>query len=301
MRTETLRAGSRSVPVSNADKVLFPDDGITKGALAEYYRQVAPSMLRHVLDRPIAAERYPDGIGGERIFQKNVPDHFPDWVRRVDVPKMEGGTTTHAVCDERADLVFLAGQACVTPHPWLARADELDVPDRVIFDLDPAGNDPALLRFAARCVRDTLADLGLVPFLMSTGSKGFHVVSPLRRDHGFDAVRGMAQEAATLLARREPERLTVEQRKDRRGGRIFLDYLRNAYAQTAVAPYAVRARPTAPVATPLFWDELDDTEPDTFTITGVLDRVRKTGDPWSNLANRARSIDHARRRLARRG
>lgn len=301
MRTETLRAGTRSVPVSQADKVLFPDDGITKGALAEYYQQVAPTMLRHVRGRPLAVERYPDGIGSERIFQKNVPEHFPDWIRRVDVPKVEGGTTTHAVADERADLVYLADQACITLHPWLARADQLEVPDRMIFDLDPAGNDLGQLRFAARRVRDALAALKLVPFLLSTGSRGFHVVAPLRRTHSFDAVRDLAQQVATRLADQEPERLTVEHRKDQRAGRIFLDYLRNAYAQTAVAPYAVRAKPAAPVATPLFWDELDETEPAGFTIATVPDRIRRTGDPWSNFANRARSADHARRRLPQRG
>lgn len=126
--SRTLRAGGRSVDVSKADKVFFPDDGTTKGVLAEYYQQVAPTMLRHVRGRPVAAERFPDGIGRERCFQKNVPEHFPDWVRRVEVPNKEGGTTTHAVCDDEATLVYLADQATITPHVWLSRADELNTP-----------------------------------------------------------------------------------------------------------------------------------------------------------------------------
>lgn len=300
MNTTTLRAGRTAVEVSHAEKVFFPDDRITKGGLAEYYRRVAPIMLRHVRGRPVAQERYPDGIAGERIFQRNVPEHFPDWVPRVDVPTKEGGTTTHAICENAATLVYLADQACITPHTWLARVDQLDVPDRLIFDLDPAGGGLDLLRFAARGVRDLLTEVGLVPFLMTTGSRGFHVVAPLRRGAGFDAAREFARDAATLLAEREPKWLTVEQRKEKRGGRIFLDYLRNAYAQTAVPPYAVRALPTAPVATPLSWEELDRSDPQQYTVRNVLDRLADTGDPWSNLANRARSLERPRRRLTRR-
>lgn len=296
--TRVLRAGGRPVEVSRPDKVFFPDDGITKGALAEYYLQVAPAMLRHMRGRPVAAERFPDGIGQQRFFQKNVPEHFPDWVRRVDVPNKEGGTTTHAVCDDEPTLVYLADQATVTPHVWLSRADELDTPDRLVFDLDPSTRDLKPLRWAAACVRDTVEELGLVPFLMTTGSRGYHVVAPLRRAHDFDTVRAFTRDLASLLAARHPERLTVEQRKDQRGDRIFLDYLRNAYGQTAVAPYALRPRPRAPAATPLRWEELDRTPPDAYTMDSVLHRLRDTGDPWSNLTNRARSLDQPHRRLA---
>lgn len=299
MSTATLRAGRRAVDVSHAEKVFFPGDGITKGDLAEYYRRVAPTMLRHVRGRPVAQERYPDGIDGERFFQKNVPEHFPEWVRRADVPNKEGGTTTHAIAEDEATLVYLADQACITPHTWLARADELEFPDRLIFDLDPAGDRVESLRFAARQVRDLLGELGLVPFLMTTGSRGFHVVAPLRRDGHFDAVREFAREAATLLAERQPRWLTVAQRKDKRGGRVFLDYLRNAYAQTSVPPYAVRALPGAPVAAPLSWAELDRTDPRDHTVADVLDRLADTGDPWSAMTNRARSLGRPRRRLER--
>lgn len=300
-----LRAGDRTVEVSKPDKIFFPDDGITKAGLAQYYQRIAPWMLRHVRARPVAAERYPDGIKGERFFQKNVPDHYPDWIRRIAVPNKEDGTTTHAVCDEAADLVYLADQGTATPHTWLSRADKLDVPDRVIIDLDPpegysgdgSSNTLELLRFAARQVRALLEEVGLVPYLMTSGSRGYHVVSPLRRDHEFDDVRDFTREVATLLAQRHPDRLTVEQRTDQRGDRIFLDYLRNAYAQTSVPPYAVRAKPTAPVAAPLWWEELDRTTPQQYTIGDAVDRVRDVGDPWSGLANRARSLSRPVHRL----
>lgn len=297
MSTTTLRANQRLIEVSKADKVLFPDDGITKGDLVEYYRQVASTLVRYTQGRPLAAERFPDGITGQRIFQKNAPGHFPVWVRRVEVPKKDGGTTVHAVCDDTATAIYLADQACVTPHVWLSRADILDVPDRLIFDLDPSEQNLPRLRSAARCVRDLLSEVGLVPFLMTTGSRGFHVVAPLRRDDAFDEVREFAREAATVLAEHEPRALTVEQRKEDRGDRIFLDYLRNAYAQTSVAPYAVRARPGAPVATPLLWNELDTTEPGQFTIANVPQRLQEHGDLWSKMASHARSLQRPRRRL----
>ncbi|MFC7343965.1 non-homologous end-joining DNA ligase [Saccharopolyspora griseoalba] len=297
MSTETLRAGGRSIEISNADKVLFPDDGIAKYELARYYQQVAPAVIRYTRGRPLAMERYPDGIGGEAVFQKNVPGHFPDWVNRVEVPKKEGGVTEHAVCDDAATLVYLADQACVTPHAWLSRTDALERPDRLVLDLDPPERDLDLLRSAAREVRAALEELGLVPFLLATGSRGYHVVAPLRRQHTFDQTRDFARRLATALAERRPHDLTTEQRKDERGDRIFLDYLRNAYAQTAVVPYAVRAKPGATVATPLAWDELETTDPWHHTIESALDRLDRQGDRWSDFHNRARSLRKPEQRL----
>lgn len=297
MSTATVRATGRNIEISRADKVLFPDDAITKGDLATYYQRIATTMTRYTRDRPLAAERFPDGIRGERIFQKNVPEHFPDWIRSVEVPKKEGGVTVHPVCDDAATLVHLVDQACITPHVWLSRTDELDHPDRLIFDLDPAGNDLDALRRTATRVRDLLAEVGLTAFVMTTGSRGYHVLTPLRRDDPFDEVRDFAHEAAAELARRHPDTLTVEQRKAERGGRIFLDYLRNSYAQTAVAPYAARARPHAPVATPLSWDELDTVEPWRFTVGDVEDRIDRDGDPWSGLGSHARSLRQPRENL----
>lgn len=297
MSTQAKQVGGRTIEISKADKVLYPDDGITKADLATYYQQVADTLTRYTRDRPLAAERFPDGIDGERVFQKNTPDHFPGWIRRVEVPKKDGGSTVHTACDDPATLVFLADQACITPHVWLSRTDLLEHPDRLIFDLDPADNDLDSLRTAAKQVRELLDQIGLVGFVMTTGSRGFHVLSPLRRDAHFDDVRDLAHGVAAELARRNPRTLTTEQRKKDRAGRIFLDYLRNAYAQTAVAPYAVRARANAPVATPLHWDELDETTPQQHTIHNTPDRLRNHGDPWSALGTHARSPRQPRENL----
>jgi bifunctional non-homologous end joining protein LigD len=283
------------VELSNPGKVLYPDDGITKGDLVDYYRRAAERMLPHLRGRPVAMERYPDGIDAERIFQKDVPAHFPGWIDRVEVAKQQG-SLRQVVCEEAATLAYLANQACITPHVFLSRADRLDHPDQLIFDLDPAGDDFEEARLAALALRDLLRELELPSFAKTTGGKGLHLTVPLDRRADFDTVRGFARDVADLLAARQPDRLTTEQRKDKRKGRLYLDAMRNAYAQTAVPPYAARARPSATVATPLDWSEVEDRSlrPSSFTIASALER---TGDPWKDLRRHGRSLSRARRRL----
>src|SRR5215217_8146977 len=290
----SVKVGRRTVEVSNPGKILYPD-GITKGDLVDYYRRVAKRMLPHLRGRPVAMERYPDGIDGQRIFQKDAPDYFPDWIERVKVHK-EGGSLQQVACDQAATLVYLANQACITPHVFLSRADRLDHPDQLIFDLDPAGDDFEEARLAALALRDLLRELELPSFAKTTGGKGLHLTVPLDRRADFDTVRGFARDVADLLAARQPDRLTTEQRKDKRKGRLYLDAMRNAYAQTAVPPYAARARPSATVATPLDWSEVEDRSlrPSSFTIASALER---TGDPWKDLRRHGRSLSRARSRL----
>jgi bifunctional non-homologous end joining protein LigD len=288
-----------SVEISHPDKLLFPADGVTKADLAEYYESVAEWMLPHVRDRPLSLMRFPDGIDGEGFFQKNTPAHYPDWIKRVEVEK-RGGTVVHALVSNADTLVYLVGQNTITPHVWLSRADRLRQPDRIVFDLDPApGADFAAVRRAARRTGDLLREIGLEPFAQVTGSKGIHVWTPLRRRVTFADVRPFARSAAELLAERYPDELTIEFRKAERGGRILVDVMRNAYAQTAVPPYAVRPRPGAPVATPIEWDELSDSKlrPDRWTVKTVLRRLRSKGDPWGDMASFARGLSRARKRL----
>jgi bifunctional non-homologous end joining protein LigD len=291
-----IRAGRRSVEISNPDKVLFGADGITKADLATYYERIADTMLPHVRERPAHLDRYPDGIESERIVQKNVAPHFPDWIETVTVAK-KGGTVTHPVCSDAATLVYLANQATITPHVWLSRIDELEHPDLVIWDLDPPTRDLGLLRDAARLIRELLEEIGLPPFLKTTGSRGFHIAVPLDRGASFDVARGLARDVSRLAASRDPGRLTVEMRKAKRGRRLFVDWLRNGYAQTAVPPYAVRARPGAPVAAPIEWDELGRVESQTFTVANIHRRLGAKGDPWRGMRRHARGLSGPRRRL----
>jgi bifunctional non-homologous end joining protein LigD len=295
--SETIEVGGRTVEIGNPDKVLFPDAGITKLDLARYYARVAPVMLPHVRGRAVTMHRFPDGIDGTGFYQKHVPDYFPEWIETVTVDK-ENGTVEHVVCDDAATLVYLADQACITPHVWLSTTDALDRPDRMVFDLDPPeGSGAGAVRAAARAIRDLLEDLGLRSRVMTTGSKGYHVVVPLDARAGFDQVRDFAHRCADLLADRRPDDLTVEQRIAERSGRVFLDYLRNGYAQTTVAPYAVRAKSGAPVAVPLDWDELGSTDPRGYTMDNVFRRLGQRHDPWEADPITGQALDDAREAL----
>jgi bifunctional non-homologous end joining protein LigD len=314
---EQLKVGRLTVPLTNTGKVLFPDDGITKGDLIGYYQAVAEHMLPYLRDRPLAMARYPDGITGERIFQKNVGRHFPDWIPRVEVGK-QGGKLCQVVASKAADLVYLANQACIELHPFLSRVerpshldepsrpDQLHQPDMLIFDLDPpdTGHFEAV-RTAALRLREILeGELGLVSFVKTTGSKGLHVQVPLNGREEFDPVREFARQVAEVLAAAEPDLVTVEQRKDARDGRVYADIMRNAYAQTAVAAYSVRARPGAPVATPVSWDEVADPAlaANSFTLRTMPDRLaqlNKAGDPWTGMSRHRQGLSRPRRVLAR--
>lgn len=299
--SETVRFGPYSVEVSNLDKVLFPDADVTKGDLIDHYRDVADRIVPYLEDRPVVMQRFPDGIDEDGFYMKKVPGHFPDWIETVTVEK-EGGSVTHAVAGNEATLVYLANQGTITPHVWLSRIDALRTPDRVVFDLDPPDDDFGSVRESAWAVRETVDELGLVPFVMTTGGRGLHVVVPITRGPDFDEVRGFARGVADLLAGRHPDRFTTETRKAKREGRLFLDYLRNSYAQTSVPPYAVRAREGAPVAMPIAWDELDDPDlrGNRWTIETAMRRLTRVDDPWKGHRRHARALQGPIERLAER-
>jgi bifunctional non-homologous end joining protein LigD len=291
---------SAMVEITHADRVMFPSDGITKGELVEYYTEIAEAMVPHLKGRPLTLWRYPRGIDQNGFVQQDFADSLPDWMGRVKVSK-EDGTVTHPTADRRDALRWLANQNCVTVHAWLSKRDRLRTPDRIVFDLDPSVADFAVVKATARTVADVLNDLGLVSYVQTTGSRGLHVVTPIKADTDYDAVRQFARDVADVVAADDPAHRTVEARKAKRGDRLYLDVMRNAYGQTAVAPYAVRARRGAPVATPLEWDELGrrGLRADTFTIRDVPKRVAERGDPWSDISRRGRSLTRAAQRLAK--
>lgn len=295
--TTTITVGE--VEVSNADKLLFPADGYTKQDLATYVRDVAEVMLPHVRGRPLALVRLPDGLGSNRFFQKEAPEHFPDYVHRVTLPKQRG-ETNYAVADNPATLVYLANLGCLELHVWPSRADRPRHPDRLIFDLDPSADDFDAVRSTARGLREILEEVGLVPFVMTSGSRGLHVVCPLDRSAHVDEARAFARDVAEVVMRRDPDCCTTEQRKAKRGARIFLDVGRNAYAQHSVAPYSVRAKDGARVATPLGWDEVGTSKltPRRYTIANVLRRLAQKPDPWRDIDDHARGLAESSERLA---
>jgi bifunctional non-homologous end joining protein LigD len=289
------------VVISKADKELFPesDEGaaLTKVDLARYYESVAAVMLPHLQGRPVNMQRFPDGIAGSSFYEKKVPSHFPDFVRTTEVNTSDGPQRQVVVRDART-LVYLAQQACITPHTWLSRTDDLDRPDQLVIDLDPSVPGPAAVRRATRLVGELLDELGLETAVKTTGSRGYHVLVPLRRHAGFDDVRAFARDVGRVLVDREPDLLTLEARKAKRGDRVLVDVQRNGYGQTAVPPYAVRARPGAPVATPITWEELSRVEPDQYTIRSIGRRLTRGGDRWADLP-RPQSLGRAHEKLRR--
>ena len=299
------KIGAHDIELERTDKVFFPDTGITKGDLIDYYRDIAEIMLPHLRDRPLALERFPDGIEEEGFFQQDRPDYFPDWIDYVKTARRDTrekkDPVEHVICESEACLAYLANQGVITLHGWLARAPAIDKPDKLMFDLDPPGDDFGAVRQAARRVADLMRELGLNPYLMTTGSRGLHVMAPLNREAGFDTVREFATAMAGHLADRYPDDLTTEQRKASRKGRVYLDVMRNAYGQTTVVPYTVRARPAAPVATPLSWDELDrgDLVSQTYTLENIGRRLGQIDDPWSQVPREGRGLEDARDALAR--
>jgi bifunctional non-homologous end joining protein LigD len=294
---------SDRVQVSHAEKVLFPDDGITKGELVGYYRAVAPRMLPLISGRPVTMQRFPDGIGRGGFLQKQIGRHFPDWIERVTAPNRRTrqatarDEVTYVVCRHADDLAYLANQGCLTPHVWLSRAPDIHRPDQMVFDLDPASEDLGVLRAAAGAVRGLLEELGLASFLKSSGSRGLHVVVPLVPAADTDTVKIFSIAVAEALAARHPDDFTTEGRIANRHGRLYLDIGRNGYAQTMAAPYAVRALPGAPVSMPLDWSELDDFAPGRDTLRGVAERL-VAPDPWAGIDAAATRLDQAGARLA---
>ena len=297
-RGEIIEIANREVRITRPEKVLFPGDDITKRDLVNYYRNISSWILPHLRARPLMLERYPDGIDAGRIVQKSVASYYPDWIKTVRVKKA-GGSLRQVVCEDVATLAFLANQACITPHIWLSCIDRPDYPDQLIFDLDPSGEDFEAVRDTAHSLRDKLEKMRLPVFVKSTGSRGVHITVPLKSDSDFETVRLFARQLADLVAKEDPKHRTTEQRKNQRHGRVFLDTNRNSYAQTAVAPYAVRARQHAPIAVPISWRELEDRRfrPDGVTIRTIFDWLERRNDPWKKFSRSAVSLKRMRSKL----
>jgi len=293
------RVGGHEIKVTHGDRVVFPDDGVTKAEIVEHYARVAPFMLPHVRGRPVSMQRVRETIYTQVFYQKDAPAYFPEWIHRVTVPKV-GGTVTHAIADDAASLVYLANQGCITPHVWLSRVPDLHLPDRMIIDLDPGDGGVADARFAAHIAREVVESAGLVPHLMATGSRGYHVVVPLRPRADFEEVRAVAFGLSEVMASRAPDRLTTEFYKEKRAGRLFLDVNRNAWAQTAVPPYSIRPKQGAHVAVPLGWDELDSVAPDAFDVRSIVARLETVANPWKSFGPHMRSVAAAKKWLSRR-
>jgi bifunctional non-homologous end joining protein LigD len=279
--------------ITHPEKILFPADGITKGELASYYEAIAPMMLPHLRRRPITMERFHRGIA--------APGFFPEWLKRVEVPK-HGGTVHHPIANDVRSLLWLANQNSITIHVWPSRTPNLYNPDICIFDLDPANEDDLdTLRAAALKLRELLDELGLRSWIKTSGSKGFHIAVPLDGKSDFGAVARFAHTVGRVLVTRDPDHLTQEFHKIDRGGRILVDTGRNGYSATYAATYTVRAKPGAPVSAPCTWEEIErgDVGPKTFTLRTMAQRISVAGDLWADMLTKKRSLKRALDRLGR--
>ena len=288
--------------ITHPEKVLFPDDGITKGALAAYYETVAPVMLPHLRGRPVTMERYPAGIGEKGFWQKDVSKGFPAWLQRVEVPK-KGGVVHHPVVTDTRSLLWMTNQNTITQHVWTSRLPRLDHPDLCVFDLDPSTDDAAAVRAAAVGLRELLEELALPSWIKTSGSKGFHIVVPLDGKTPIGVVARFANAVGTVFVSLAPDRLTQEFSKADRDGRIYVDTGRNGYGATFAAAYTVRAKRGAPVSAPCTWEEVErgEVNPRTFTLRNMPDRIAKVGDLWAGMRRRGRSLKRPMEKLRRLG
>ena len=278
-----------SVTITHPDKVLFPDDGITKRDLANYYEAMAPVMLPHLRGRPVTMERYPAGIDKQGFWQKDVSKGFPAWLQRVDVPKKDG-VVHHPIVTDTQSLLWITNQNTVTQHVWASRAPRLNFPDLCVFDLDPSRDEPEVLRDAAMALRDLLLEQGVTSWVKTSGSKGFHIVTRMAAKASYRDSSHFADLVANILVQQRPKQLTLEFSKAARGGRILIDIGRNRPGATFAAAYTVRAKPGAPVSAPCTWEEVErgEAQPQTFTLRSMPARLDAVGDLWSALVKTKR-------------
>ncbi len=274
--------------VSNADRVVFPDEGITKGEVVAYYERVADRMLPFIEGRALSVERFPRGIGGQGFMQKNVPEHAPeDLIRRYEVPKEGGGTTVYPVVDSAEGIAFFANLGVITFHVPPVRVDDEVHPDWAIWDLDPPPDRVELVREAAHALREVLEGFGIPTLPMTSGSKGYHLRARLKPTLDIDSVGLVARGTAAMAAAANDDLMTLAFRKADRGDRVFVDWMRNTPRSTSVVPWSLRPRAGAPIAVPLGWEELDKVAPDQVRLPIVEERLK--ADPWAT----AKPIDLA--------
>jgi len=294
-------AAANTVELTSADRVLFPDDGITKGDLFEYYRAVAPVIVPHLKDRPFTMKRYPHGITGEVFFQKQAPKHIPNWIqtRQFRTHPREGGSrlVDFALVNTTEALLFMVQNNCIDMNAWYSRVDKPHRPDFVLFDLDPPDDGFALAIEVAHLIRELLDGLELPGYVKTSGADGIHVVAPITRRSTFEQTYHFAERASRLLEERHAGKVTTEWLKKKREG-VLVDHRQNGWGKTIASVYSVRPKPGAPVSTPLRWEELTaDVRPGDFTMEVPLRRVAEHGDLFSPVLEEPRPLAPAQRAL----
>jgi bifunctional non-homologous end joining protein LigD len=281
-----IKIGGRSVRLTNLQKPFWPDLGVTKRDLLQYYADVASLLLPHLVDRAMVMKRYPDGAAGKFFFMKRAPTPRPEWIRVCSIPHRSGNVIDFPVVGDLASLLWIVNLGCIDLNPWYDRCGNVDRPDYLHFDLDPVPPaEFARVREAALIVREALQELGMRSLAKTSGSRGMHVYVPIQRGPIQKDVWRFAKSLAQEIAARRPDILTAEYRIVRRpAGRILVDYNQNAWGRTLASTYSVRPRPRATVSTPVTWDEIGrGIEPEDFRIDNVRERFARLGDLWKPL------------------
>jgi bifunctional non-homologous end joining protein LigD len=294
-------AEAKTVNLSSADRVLFPEDGVTKGDLFEYYRAVAPAILPHLRDRPFTMKRYREGIAGPVFFQKQAPKGMPSWLptRQFRTYPREGGSrlVDFPLVNDEPSLLWMVQMHCIDMNAWYSRVDKPERPDFVLFDLDPPDGGFAMAIEVAHLIRELLDDLGLPGYVKTSGADGIHIVAPITRRSTYDDTYAFAEAASRLLEERHPGLVTTEWLKKKRRG-VLVDHRQNGHGKTIASVYSVRPKPGAPVSAPLRWAELDESvEPRRFTMAVALERIERHGDLFAPVLEDARPLAAAARKL----
>ena len=295
MVSNTVTIEGRSFALSRLDKVLWPQDGYTKGELINYYVEVAPYILPHLKGRPMVFTRYPDGIEKQSFYQKNAPPSLPEWVNTFTYYSSDSKRDINFILvEESATLVWLANQACIEMHPWLSRTASVDYPDFVIFDLDPSpGNSFEQVRTIALLNRRVLNELGLRSYIKTSGSQGLHVYVPVDNEYSYEEIRDFGHSVAEIICTMQPDIATIERTVRKRGAKIYVDYLQNVKGKTLCSAYSVRPRDGATVSAPLNWDEVSNVKPSDFTIKTILPRLQKLGELFAPVLTDRQSLETA--------
>jgi len=292
LKESYVAVDGNDVKLTNLDKVIWPE-GLTKAHLVKYYSDVAPYILPHLYNRPIVMKRYPDGLDGEPFYQKECPDYAPAWIKRQPVEHSEK-VVNYIICNDKATLVWLANQACIEMHAWLARMESLETPDLAVMDLDPAeGASFADVLEIALLVRRVLDKFEIKSFPKTSGASGLHLFVPVKQVYSWRQVTGAMKYIAELVAKAYPDKATVERKVEKRAGKVYLDYLQNGRGKTMAFQYSLRPLPGAPVSTPLYWEEVErgNIRPGQFTIDTIFKRLKSQGDIYTGVLNIRQSLD----------
>lgn len=297
---EKIKINNKEISLSKTDKILYPDSDITKADIIEYYRKIWENIAPYATDRPLVMQRFPDGIQEQGFFQKKISDYFPGWIDTITIKEKESNEKAEYVnCNKEETIAYLANQGSLVLHGWLSKKSNVNKPDKMVFDLDPSDNDFEKVKQGALLLKELLDQGNIHSYPLITGSKGIHVIIPLKEKDDFDDIRNVAKQIAEIVTKRDDKNFTTETSKNKRGHKVFVDYLRNSYGQTSILPYSLRAIDNAPVAVPLDWDEIKDKEldPQKYNISNIFHRISQKQDPWKDMNKNAVDLTEIKDKL----